>query len=76
MNCQTPTSKLFSSPDLLPRQDLEMQSGPDQVHQALDQFGLDDRSVEELKEKAITAKARAYCMSMSISISISICPDL
>ena len=26
-----------------------------------DQFGLDERSVEELKEKAVAAKGRAYC---------------
>ena len=26
-------------------------------------FGLDDRSVRELKEKAIAAKGRAYCKS-------------
>ncbi|KAM0802441.1 cytidine deaminase [Usnea florida] len=38
-----------------------MQPDPDQVHPGVDRFGLDDRSVEELKEKAITAKARAYC---------------
>lgn len=28
-----------------------------------DQFGLDDRSLEELKNKAIAAKGRAYCRS-------------
>lgn len=35
-----------------------MHSGPQKDP---DQFGLDERSVEELKEKAVAAKGRAYC---------------
>ena len=31
------------------------------AHEGPERFGLDDRSVEELKEKAIAAKGRAYC---------------
>ncbi|KAF6236605.1 hypothetical protein HO173_005386 [Letharia columbiana] len=38
-----------------------MHSEPSQTRKGSGQFGLDDRSVEELKEKAIAAKGRAYC---------------
>lgn len=38
-----------------------MRSEPGQALEALDHFGLDSHSLEELKEKAIAAKGRAYC---------------
>ncbi|CAF9919971.1 hypothetical protein IMSHALPRED_004782 [Imshaugia aleurites] len=38
-----------------------MHPGPDQETKASEQFGLDDRSLEQLKEKAVAAKGRAYC---------------
>lgn len=38
-----------------------MHSGPGQTQKEFDQSDLDDRSVEELKGKAIAAKERAYC---------------
>lgn len=44
------------------------------------QFGLDDRSVEELKDKAIAAKGRAYCRcrlsTLSIPVLRSVCINL
>ena len=45
-----------------------MHSGPQKDP---DQFGLDERSVEELKEKAVAAKERAYCrFCLSVCLSV------
>ena len=38
-----------------------MASGADPAQKDNDLFGLDQRSLEELKEKAVAAKERAYC---------------
>ena len=38
-----------------------MPTEPDQIEKRADGFGLDDRLLEELKEKAVAAKERAYC---------------
>ena len=38
-----------------------MASGPGPTQKDNDLFGLDERSLEELKEKAVAAKERAYC---------------
>lgn len=46
-----------------------MHSGPGQTQKEFDQSDLDDRSVEELKGKAIAAKERAYCrLKLSITL--------
>ena len=54
-----------------------MPSESDQTEkEGADDFGLDDRSLEELKEKAIAAKERAYCrclVYLSIYLSIYLC---
>ena len=50
-----------------------MNFGPGQTQKGVDQPGLDDRSVEELKVKAIAAKERAYCRLSSKSILVHIC---
>ena len=48
-----------------------MHSGTGQMQKGhLDQFGLDERSVEELKEKAVAAKGRAYCR---FCLSVCLC---
>ena len=38
-----------------------MGSEPGQTQKDTDSFGLDERLLEELKEKAVAAKERAYC---------------
>ena len=45
-----------------------MGSGPGQTQRGSDEFVLEARSVEELKEKAIAAKERAYCTCSLFSI--------
>lgn len=55
-----------------------MSSKPSQTEKKAGESGLDDRSLEELKEKAIAAKGRAYCRFFFIylSIHISIHPSI
>ena len=38
-----------------------MASEPGQIQKDTDPFGLDEQLLEELKEKAVAAKERAYC---------------
>lgn len=46
-----------------------MKPGPSRTQESPEQYGLDDRSVEELKEKAIAAKGRAYCRCCLFTLS-------
>lgn len=46
-----------------------MPSEPSQTEKKADEVGLDDRSLEKLKEKAIAAKERAYCRFSSIYLA-------
>ena len=42
-----------------------MTSEPVQTRKDTDPFGLEERVLEELKEKAVAAKGRAYCRCCS-----------
>ena len=45
-----------------------MHSEQSRTQGGFDDFGLEDRVLKELKEKAITAKGRAYCRCCDLSI--------
>ena len=50
-----------------------MPTEPDQAEKGADEFGLDDRLLEELKEKVVAAKERAYCRFLGGGFFLFIC---
>ncbi len=54
-----------------------MSSEPDPIKKGADEFGLDDHLLDELKEKAVAAKERAYCRCLvQLAVYLSTCSTI